>query len=86
MIKWKQASEELKDFGLDFNNPDFVKYADSYGATGHKITSCDQLVPTMSKAFEDGGVHLIELPIDYSQNTKTLMRELKHLVTNKLFF
>jgi acetolactate synthase-1/2/3 large subunit len=78
MIKWKQASEELKDFGLDFNNPDFVKYADSYGATGHKITSCDQLVPTMSKAFEDGGVHLIELPIDYSQNTKTLMRELKH--------
>lgn len=77
MIKWKQAGQELKDFGLDFNNPDFVKYAQSYGATGHRIKSSDDLVPTLNKAFDDGGVHVVDLPIDYSQNTKTLLDDLK---------
>ncbi len=77
MIKWKQAAQELDDFGLDFNNPDFVKYADSYGAIGHRIEQSDQLVPTMEKAFNEGGVHLIDLPVDYSQNTKTLLDDLK---------
>jgi acetolactate synthase-1/2/3 large subunit len=77
MIKWKQAAQELDDFGLDFNNPDFVKYADSYGAIGHRIEQSDQLIPTMEKAFNEGGVHVIDLPVDYSQNTKTLLDDLK---------
>lgn len=77
MIKWKQAGQELEDFGLDFNNPDFVKYAQSYGATGHRIKSSDDLVPTLNKAFDEGGVHVIDLPVDYSQNTKTLLDDLK---------
>lgn len=77
MIKWKQAVQSLVDFGLDFNNPDFVKYADSYGAKGHKITSASELIPTMKQAFNTGGVHIIDVPIDYSQNTKTLLEELK---------
>ncbi len=77
MIKWKQAAQALPDFGLDFKNPDFVKYADSYGAIGHRIEASDELIPTMVNAFDEGGVHVIELPIDYSQNTKTLLDELK---------
>jgi len=77
MIKWKQAALELDNFGLDFNNPDFVKYAESYGAIGHRIEQCEQLIPTMEKAFNTGGVHVIDLPIDYSQNTKTLLNDLK---------
>ena len=31
MIRWKQYGEDLPDFGLEFGNPDFVKYAESYG-------------------------------------------------------
>ena len=77
MIKWKQVGQGLVDFGLDFNNPDFVLYAQSYGAVGHRIASSEDLVPTMKKAFDDGGVHVIDLPIDYSQNTKTLLDDLK---------
>ena len=77
MIKWKQKGQELPDFALDFNNPDFVMYAKSYGATGHRIASSEELIPTMKKAFADGGVHVIDLPIDYSQNTKTLLDDLK---------
>ncbi len=77
MIKWKQKGQELPDFALDFNNPDFVMYAKSYGAIGHRIASSEGLIPTMQKAFADGGVHVIDLPIDYSQNTKTLLDDLK---------
>jgi acetolactate synthase-1/2/3 large subunit len=77
MIKWKQTGQELANFGLDFNNPDFVKYAESYGAYGHRIASADELVPLMQDSFKQGGVHLIDVPIDYSQNTKTLLDDLK---------
>ncbi|HIN38892.1 MAG TPA: acetolactate synthase large subunit [Flavobacteriales bacterium] len=68
MIKWKQDIQCLPTFGLDFGNPDFVKYAESYGANGHLIKACDDFVPTIKASFEAGGVHIIEVPIDYSTN------------------
>ncbi|MCF6198105.1 MAG: acetolactate synthase large subunit [Hyphomicrobiaceae bacterium] len=79
MIRWKQAIAGFTDWGLEFGNPDFVKYADSYGATGHRITSTDQLIPTLDAAFNAGGVHIIDIPIDYSENKKVLIDELQKL-------
>ncbi len=76
MIRWKQAGLGFEDWGLKFDNPDFVKYAESYGATGHRIEATDDLVPTINAAFEAGGVHLIDLPVDYSENQKVLIDEL----------
>ncbi|MEP3426905.1 MAG: acetolactate synthase large subunit, partial [Ascidiaceihabitans sp.] len=52
------------------------KYAESYGATGHRIEATDDLVPTINAAFKAGGVHLIDLPVDYSDNQKVLIDEL----------
>ncbi|TWX65504.1 acetolactate synthase large subunit [Colwellia sp. C1TZA3] len=80
MIRWKQISSGFADWGLEFNNPDFVKYAESYGATGHRITSADNIIATYEKAFSAGGVHLIELPVDYSENQKVLVDELAEKV------
>lgn len=77
MIRWKQYSMGLQDYGLEFNNPDFVMYANSYGATGHRVESTESFVPLINKCFEDGGVHLIELPVDYSENNKVLIDELR---------
>ena len=77
MIRWKQAVDSFPDFGLTFGNPDFVKYADSYGATGHRVTATEDLVPTLEAAFAAGGVHLIAVPIDYSENTRVLVDELR---------
>ena len=76
MIRWKQAEMGLQDYGLQFNNPDFVKYAESYGATGHRITATAELAPTLEKAFTAGGVHLIDLPVDYSENGPVLFHEI----------
>lgn len=77
MIKWKQANMGFNDFGLDFNNPDFVMYAKSYGAKGHRLKSSDSFLPLMKKCFSSPGVHLIEVPIDYSDNDRILNREIK---------
>jgi acetolactate synthase-1/2/3 large subunit len=76
MIRWKQVGSGFKDWGLEFNNPDFIQYANSYGATGHRIEATEDLVPTFEKAFKAGGVHLVDLPVDYSENQKVLIDEL----------
>jgi acetolactate synthase-1/2/3 large subunit len=80
MIRWKQQLAGFDDWGLEFNNPDFVRYAESYGISGHRIESTEDLVPVLDKAFESGGVHLVDVPIDYSQNTKVLIDQLAEKV------
>jgi acetolactate synthase I/II/III large subunit len=80
MIRWKQTQAGFQDWGLEFTNPDFVKYAECYGATGHRIESAESLTQTFEKAFTAGGVHLVEAPMDYSENTKVLIDELQQKV------
>lgn len=76
MIRWKQAVDHFADYGMTFGNPDFVAYAQSYGARGHRIAATAELIPTLEAAFADGGVHLVTVPIDYSENTRVLVDEL----------
>jgi acetolactate synthase-1/2/3 large subunit len=66
MIKWKQKEDGFADFGLDYGNPDFVAYAQAYGAAGYQIDAASELAPTITNALEAGGVHLIAVPVDYS--------------------
>ncbi|MCC8947404.1 acetolactate synthase large subunit [Bradyrhizobium sp. Arg62] len=80
MIRWKQAVDNFPDFGLTFGNPDFVKYAESYGAKGSRIASTDAIVPTLERAFSGGGVHLVVVPIDYTENKRVLVDELREKV------
>ena len=79
MIKWKQQDMGFDDYGLDFDNPDFVEYARVYGATGHRIESAEELVPMVNRAFESGGVHLVDVPMDYSDNDRVLNHEINQL-------
>ncbi len=76
MIKWKQAKMGFKDFGLDFGNPDFVKYAESYGAAGHRLERTEDLQSLMRSCLDGEGVHLIDIPVDYSDNDRILNREI----------
>ena len=77
MIRWKQQAEGFADFGLAFKNPDFVQYARAYGANGRRIRATEDLVPILEAAFRRGGVHLVVVPIDYSENQRVLIDELK---------
>jgi acetolactate synthase-1/2/3 large subunit len=76
MIKWKQEAMGMHDFGLDYNNPDFVAYANAYGARGHWIESTESFAPTLEKCLNDKGVQVIAVPIDYSENVRVLTHEL----------
>ncbi|HSK40638.1 MAG TPA: acetolactate synthase large subunit [Arenibaculum sp.] len=80
MIRWKQAVDGFADWSMTFGNPDFVKYAEAYGAKGARVATADALVPTLNAAFEAGGVHLVTVPIDYSENTRVLVDELRDRV------
>jgi acetolactate synthase-1/2/3 large subunit len=77
MIRWKQAVDRFPDFGMTFGNPDFVAYARAYGAKGSRVESADGLVGALEAAFAGGGVHLVTVPIDYSENMRVLVEELK---------
>jgi len=72
MIKWKQQGMGFEDFGLDYGNPDFVDYAASFGATGHRPESADDLQRILRLALNSSGVQLIDLPVDYSLNHSIL--------------
>ncbi|MBI5309133.1 MAG: acetolactate synthase large subunit, partial [Planctomycetes bacterium] len=77
MIKWKQEGMGLQCFGLDYGNPDFVKFAGSFGAHGHRVTSAERLSHTIKDCLHSPGVHLIEVPIDYSESHAVFYEELK---------
>jgi len=77
MIKWKQEGMGFDNFGLDYNNPDFVKYAESYGAIGHRPTSYIDFQNILRQALDSKGVHLIDVAVDYSLNHAILNESLK---------
>jgi acetolactate synthase-1/2/3 large subunit len=79
MIKWKQANMQFDEFGLDYGNPNFVKYAQSYGAQGWRVDDTDVLIHMVDKCLNTKGVHIIDCPVDYSMNDKTLNHTIKEL-------
>ncbi|KGI77444.1 acetolactate synthase large subunit [Oleiagrimonas soli] len=77
MIRWKQADMGFDEYGMEFGNPDFVAFAEAHGAKGHRPASADAFAPTLERAFREGGVHVVDLAIDYSVNHAVLDEEIK---------
>ncbi len=77
MIKWKQLGMGFANFGLDYGNPDFVKYAESYGATGIRLEKAADLESALRNSFSRPGFKLLEVLVDYSENERILIEELK---------
>jgi acetolactate synthase-1/2/3 large subunit len=70
LIKWHQLRNFGRSSNITFNNPDFVKYAESFGAKGYRVESSGDLLPTLKKALADNTVVIIDCPVDYSENMK----------------
>ncbi len=79
MIRWKQANMGFKDWGLTYGNPDFVKYAQAYGANGYRVESAAHLQELLKTCLSTPGVNLIECPVDYSDNDKILNNQIKEM-------
>src|SRR5690606_11009730 len=79
MIKWKQAHEDFPNYGMDLGNPDFVKYAESYGARGHRPAAAAELLPLLRDALATPGIDLIDVPVDYADDDWLLNEEIPRL-------
>ena len=77
MIRWKQANLGFEDFGLEYGNPDFVKFAECHGANGYRVEKTEDFVPLLKKCNDTPGVHIVELSVDYSENDRILNHEIK---------
>ena len=77
MIRWKQANMGFDDWGLEYGNPDFIKYVESYGGIGHRVESAEALPGILDNALSTPGVHLIDCPVDYVDNDQILNIDIK---------
>lgn len=64
---------------MDTGNPDFVKYAESYGAHGHRVESLDALATLLRNVLDRPGVHVVEIPIDYTDDDRLLNEDIPRL-------
>ena len=72
LITWKMDLEIGRNVDTTFGNPDFVAYAESFGATGYRIGSAGELLPTLRTALAAGTVSVIACPVDYSANLELI--------------
>jgi len=74
LIDWKQRNEFGRPFGVEFGNPDFVAYAESFGIAGFRPATAADLYPTLERALAVDGPSLVEVPIDYAENLRLTER------------
>ena len=79
LIEWHQLRHFGRSSHIDFKNPDFVAYAESFGAKAYRISKTSELLPTLQRAISDNTVVVIDCPVDYSENMK-LTEQLGNLV------
>jgi acetolactate synthase-1/2/3 large subunit len=79
MIRWKQEEMGFPDFGLGFGNPDFVRYAEAYGARGHRVEAVEGFGPLLSECLLRPGIDVVEVPVSYADDHRVLHVELPKL-------
>jgi acetolactate synthase-1/2/3 large subunit len=79
LITWHQLRRFGRPSHIDFKNPDFVKYAESFGAKGYRVERTEELTTVLNQALAENTVTVIDCPVDYSENMK-LTKKLKELM------
>ncbi len=74
LIEWKQQIHFQRSAHVRFGNPDLVKYAESFGARGYRVSSAPELLPVLERALADNAVSIIDCPVDYTENLKLTER------------
>jgi len=70
LIKWKMDLELGHDVATSFGNPDFVAYAESFGARGYRVSAAGDLLPMLTEALSADTVSVIACPVDYAENLR----------------
>jgi acetolactate synthase-1/2/3 large subunit len=70
VIRWKQQLRFGRTSGVDFGNPDFAAYAQTFGAVGFRVEGPSDLGPILREALACGKPAVIDCPVDYSENLR----------------
>ena len=70
LIEWKQEDHYGESSFIKFSNPDFVKFAESFGLKGYRVESATDLVPTLKEALSQDVPAVIDCPVDYRENAR----------------
>ncbi len=74
VIRWKQQLKFGRSTFVDFGNPDFVRYAESFGAVGYRVTAPSELAPMLADALKQRVPSIIDCPVDYDENVRLTER------------
>lgn len=80
MVKFQEEAKYGKNAGVKLGKVNFVKYAESFGATGLRATNPDELSQALDQAFNANGPVIIDIPVDYSDNIKLKSALLKDIL------
>ncbi len=79
LIEWKQLNQFKRSSHVKFSNPDFVKYAESFGCKGYRVGRTEDLPAILEEALANDTVSIIDCPVDYRENIK-LTEQMGNLV------
>lgn len=74
LIEWHQLRRFGRTSHVAFGNPEFVKYAESFGAKGYRVGAADELAPILREAIAQQTVVVVDCPVDYAENMKLTER------------
>jgi acetolactate synthase-1/2/3 large subunit len=70
LIEWKQMNQFQRSSNVHFSNPDFVTYAEAFGARGYRVERTADLPTILEEALVSNTVSIIDCPVDYGENIK----------------
>ena len=74
LIGMKQQGKFGRTSHINFGNPDFVQYAESFGAAGYRVAAAGELQPILRDALACGRPAVIDCPVDYTENLRMMDR------------
>lgn len=70
MVEFQEEMKYKRSSGVDFGPVDFVKYVESFGAKGLRVTNQEELEAAIKEGYETDGPVLIDIPVNYKDNIK----------------
>jgi len=74
LISWKQQLSRGHSTGTRLTNPDFKKYAESFGITAFQPRTLEELKQQLSAAVTSGELCVVEIPIDQRVNVELVKK------------
>lgn len=80
MIRWEQIGFlGHPEYGVQFQDIDFAKFAEACGGVGYKIEKFEQVKPTLAKALSEKKPTIVEVAVDPNEPPYPARLELKQV-------